>query len=191
MHSQNEMSFDVNVYESLRLNFFSYLLGTNTFLKLMSTNIFYHTWSFVFVMEQIKVKVGSRLHILIWSWRWINNLYFVTYNFLYSQTPGMLDTQAAKKENCISHFTMHTEIHIIFGFWFFPFMSILRACILKGKRNKIWFCAEQYICCTPVQQKNPTLCSLTCCQVCNWIQSHVYFHKNEKPGKQAPHTTAT
>jgi len=42
-----------------------------------------------FVMEQVKVKIGYRIHILIWSWRYFNNLYFVIYNFFYSQTSEM------------------------------------------------------------------------------------------------------
>lgn len=111
-----------------------------------------------FVMEKIKIKVGSRLHILIWNWRWLNNLYFVIYHFLYFQAPGMLETQKAKKENCISHFTRHTETY-----WYYLWILVhsfnehFKSLHFERKKKlNLVLCRTRHLL-YPSPAKNPTL----------------------------------
>lgn len=114
------------MYTSLQDWIFSYfLLCTNTPLKLISTNVFYYTYIFGFVMEQVKVKIDYILHILIWSWRYLNNLYFVMHNFVYSQRAVIHTWHTNGKKEL--HFSLHyayiyvftqtdTHTHLIFAF---------------------------------------------------------------------------
>lgn len=90
-----------------------------------------------------------------------------------------------KKENCISHFTMHTETHSHY-IWILILSFHEHFKNLHFEREKklslVSWRAIHLLYCGPAK-KTPH-CSLTCYQVFYWIWSHVYFHKNEKTSKQ-------